>query len=78
MSLSSDDKREIREELHKGLKEFYADQDLTIAQHTKDHQFTCSLRKSTCTIRKASLWTITVTLVCALAGLVWGAMTGKF
>lgn len=78
MALSTDDKREIREELWKGLKEFYAEQDLTIAQHTRDHLFVYTLRKSTCTIRKASLWTITVTVVCALAGLVWGALTGKF
>jgi len=78
MSLSADDKREIREELWKGLKEFYAEQNLTSAQHANDHQFVYDLRKSTRTIRKASLWTLTTTAIAALAGLIWGAITGKF
>lgn len=78
MALSEDDKREIREELWSGLKEFYAEQDLTIARHSKDHQFVHNLQKSACTIRKASLWAMTTTAIAAFLGLVWGALTGKF
>ncbi|MCK4788137.1 MAG: hypothetical protein KAV87_30620 [Desulfobacteraceae bacterium] len=78
MSLSADDKREIREEIWNGFKAFFEEQGLTFSEFSADHKFVHDLRKSTCTVRKASLWTLTTIGIAALAGLVWGAITGKF
>lgn len=78
MALSADDKREIKEEIREGLKEFFSEQGMTIAHHTDDHRFVFGLRKSMGTIRKASWWTLTTTGIIALIGLIWGAITNKF
>lgn len=77
MSLSEDDKREIREEIWKGLKEFFLEQGLTTAEHSKDHQFVKGWRESIKTVRMASWVTLITTGILSLLGLVWAALRGK-
>lgn len=78
MALSENDKIEIKEVVREGLREFFEEQGLTVAQHTNDHRFVYDLQKGVSTVRKASLWTVTTMAVAALLGFIYGALTGKF
>jgi VIT1/CCC1 family predicted Fe2+/Mn2+ transporter len=68
---------EIREEIRKGFREMYAEQGFTIAQHMADHAFAKEIRTAAKTIKTTSYITITATIVAAILGLVWCAITGK-
>ena len=77
MALSEDERREIKEEIWKAFRETYKEQGLTMAQHMTDHRWAHNVQEGANTIRKASYWTLTVTAVSALLGLIWCAITGK-
>ena len=74
MALSEDDKREIREEIREGFKEFFAEQGITIAEHSEDHRRWRSLWEGIKAVRMAGLVTLVTTGITGLLGLLWMAL----
>jgi len=74
MALSEDDRREIREEIRAGFKEFFAEQDITVAQHVSDHRRLQGLWEGIKVVRMACLVALATTGVTGLLGLLWVAL----
>ena len=74
MALSEDDKREIREEIWKGLKQFFAEQDITIAQHSEDHRRLRDLWGGMRAVKISGWITLITTGLAGILSLLWTAL----
>ncbi len=73
MALSEDDRRAIREEIWNGLKQFFAEQGITMAEHSEDHRRWRGLWEGIKAVRIAGLVTLVTTGITGLLGLLWMA-----
>ena len=73
--LSEEDKLEIKNEIRSCFEEILNSQGITLAEHTKDHYFVSNLRNGVAQMRRATWWSIIVTLVPAILYLIWCAIT---
>ena len=77
MALSEEDRREIREEIKSCFRQELHEQGMDLHSHARDHEFISAMRGGTCTIRKASIWTLTAVLLGGFLGLIWAVLTGE-